>query len=109
MQAEDKQPPFVQGFSHTPKMGFGDFFRRQMPECIDHVEHGIDFLFHGKVGHVAHIGRFGKPGSLQTGIAVINRLLVQVVSSDFVSRLSELNHQTARTAGRFEKPLDGPF
>ena len=87
-------------------MSFSRFFRGQVPKRIDHVEGGIDLLLDGKVRHVPHVSRFRQTGSLETGIAIGNRLLVQIIPRDFVSRLRKLDHQPTGATRRFEQPFD---
>ena len=82
-------------------MGFRHFFRLQMPKRVDHVVGRIDLFPDGEIGHIADKRRFWKTRSLQPGIAVFDGLFVQIISSDFVTRLGELGIEFNRNGRNF--------
>ena len=96
MQPEEEEPPLVERVGNAAKMGFGGFLGREMPKGVDHVEDGIDLLFHRKVGHVPDKGGFREPRPFQPSVAIRDGLFVQVISGDFVARFGKLHHESRR-------------
>ena len=87
-------------------MGLSGLFTGEVTDRVDHVEGGVKLLLDREVGHISDDGGRFEAVSFESLVAVRNRLLVEIVSSDLIARLGELNHQPPRPAGRLEDSLD---
>jgi hypothetical protein len=79
-----------------------------MPKRINHIEPGIEFFPHPKVGHIAHSDGCRKSVPNQSGITEFHSLRIQIISADFMPQLCQLDQQTSGTTRRFKDSPHGP-
>lgn len=85
-------------------MTFGCAFCGEMAEAVNEIESRVNFAGETKIGHVSNDSRRLSPSALEPFVTEIDRMGIEVISGDVISRFCHFDQQTPRPAGGLEHP-----
>jgi hypothetical protein len=103
MDTEQVQASNSNRLPHAAEMFSRGTFARQVAKAVDGVESQIEAARDAKVGHVGNKRRGPKAVSAQSSVAELDRLLIQIESTDFVSPFGQGVEQATGSAGRLKE------